>query len=125
MLQRLKIYAKPDSFSGGCFRSWLFVLTRHHCLNYLASAHVARRIPLEESPEMAAPQPDSENRLDCEALQQAMARLSEKQQISLKLFYEGFSYEEISGRTGFGVRAVKSYIQNGRERLKRLLTKKS
>ncbi len=51
-------------------------------------------------------------------LPQALAQLNEQQRQCLELFYfEELSYKEVSQATGYGLKAVKSYLQNGRRNL--------
>jgi len=54
-----------------------------------------------------------------EALNYCMAKLSEPQRISVtKFFYEDMSYADIVEVTGYDMKNVKSYIQNGKRNLK-------
>lgn len=57
-----------------------------------------------------------------EAVQEAIQQLGEEQQICVKhFFFDGKSYKEISDQTGFTLKSVKSYLQNGKRNLKKLL----
>ena len=57
-----------------------------------------------------------------EVVQEAMEQLGEEQRICVyHFFFEGKSYKEISDQTGFTLKSVKSYLQNGKRNLKKLL----
>lgn len=57
-----------------------------------------------------------------EAVQEAMQQLGEEQRICVHhFFFEGKSYKEISDKTGYTLKSVKSYLQNGKRNLKKLL----
>jgi len=58
-------------------------------------------------------------------VQQAIEHLGEEQKTCvIKFFYEGLSYKEISENTGFTLKKVKSYLQNGKRNLKIYLEEK-
>ena len=55
----------------------------------------------------------------------ALEQLSEEQKQCVNLFYlQKRSYAEISSATGFTLKQVKSYIQNGKRNLKMIIEKK-
>lgn len=57
-----------------------------------------------------------------DAVQDAMQQLGDEQRICVfHFFFEGKSYKEISDETGFTLKSVKSYLQNGKRNLKKLL----
>jgi RNA polymerase sigma-70 factor (ECF subfamily) len=59
------------------------------------------------------------------SLHQALAALKEKQKVCVELMYlEGKSYQEISEMTGYSLKEVKSYIQNGKRNLRNMLVNK-
>ena len=63
---------------------------------------------------------------DIRKLELGMESLTPEQQTCLKLFYlEKRSYIEISNQTGFELKKVKSYIQNGKRNLKLFMEKRS
>ena len=56
-------------------------------------------------------------------INEALARLSEEQRVTISLFYlEHNSYEQIISVTGYTFMQVKSYIQNGKRNLRTILT---
>ena len=108
------------------FKSWLHVLTRNHCLMKLRSMknREGREISLEGLPVM---ENDSfahhENGVNIEMHLQGMEKcletLPEEQKRSVDLFYlKEKSYREVADITGYDMKKVKSYIQNGKRNLK-------
>jgi RNA polymerase sigma factor (sigma-70 family) len=108
------------------FKSWLHVLTRNHCLMKLRSMkhREGREISMEGIPVM---ENDSfthhENGVSMEIHLQGMEKcleaLPEEQKRSVDLFYlKEKSYREVADITGYDMKKVKSYIQNGKRNLK-------
>ena len=58
-------------------------------------------------------------------MESAIKELKEEQKICIELFYlQEKSYEEVAKITGYSMKEVKSYIQNGKRNLKILMTTK-
>lgn len=108
------------------FKSWLHVLTRNHCLMKLRSMknREGREISLDGLPVMENEQfVHHEGGTTLEANLQGMERcmetLPEEQKRSVDLFYlKEKSYKEVADLTGYEMKKVKSYIQNGKRNLK-------
>lgn len=109
------------------FRSWLHVLTKNHCLMQLRAQKNTHRkdiqeINLEKNMEFVYNlHPENENNLeeDLENLKMAITALPHGQKECIELFYlHEKCYKEIVDITGFELKKVKSYIQNGRRNLK-------
>ena len=127
------------------FRTWLYVVTKNHCLMLLRSrksetAHAEAMISdplffMENYPGLhplgkdvavdpdggsTGGDPDSKGGEEAmKRLEECVEKLKEEQRICIRLFfYEGCSYREISGRTGLEESKVKSYIQNGKRNLR-------
>ena len=127
------------------FRTWLYVVTKNHCLMLLRSrksetAHAEAMISdplffMENYPGLhplgkdvavdtdggsTGGDPDSKGWEEAmRKLEECVEKLKEEQRICIRLFfYEGCSYREISGRTGIEESKVKSYIQNGKRNLR-------
>jgi RNA polymerase sigma-70 factor, ECF subfamily len=113
----LKAYANIDSYRGGDFRAWLFRIGRNECVNYLRSARVRREVITDELPDWVTPQDarDDSESYSMETLS-AINRLSAPQRICLKLWSEGYRFEEIAQLTNLPAGAVRSHIQNGKLR---------
>lgn len=111
------------------FKSWLFIISKNHCLQHLKKNGRVRHLFVEmtENTEGNDVQNDvfyslyeqEEDRI--EVLTGLLTQLDGKQETCLTLFYfEDKSYQEIAAITGFDVGLVRSYIQNGRRNLRRL-----
>ncbi len=114
---------KVKSHEIGNFRNWLHVLSRNHCLMILRKDQKNVVIPLDESFMESDPLLHHENGLDREAQLLAMEKcietLDEMQKQSIHLFYlQQLCYAEVAEKTGYDLKKVKSYIQNGKRNLK-------
>lgn len=114
------------------FKSWLLTVTRNHCIKQLKEN--AKSAPLEYAPQKKLTVDFMENeheialQVNKEAqikkLENALGKLKPEQQKCVSLFYlNEKSYQEISETTGFTVKKVKSYIQNGKRNLQILMEK--
>ncbi len=115
------------------FNSWLYALSRNECISWLRqrdryNARVENWgyekksgglvVENEASERLNTEEEDIEMRLE-----DALGRLDERQRVCIHLFFfEQMSYKEISKATGFEVSDVKSHLQNGKRRLRSLLT---
>lgn len=104
------------------FRGWLFYTSRNYCIDQLRKRvrerERAEKISLSTVMEsVEVERPLSEARL--EHLPQALAKLSEGQARCVRLFYlGGHSYAQVCEKTGYDLKKVKSYLQNGRRNLR-------
>lgn len=120
LLQQQEVYS---------FSNWLYTLIKNECITFLR--HQNRLTPeieyLEDAQEIiheSEPEPGyAVNGTPLEYLvQQAVDQLDEGQRTCIQLFYfEKKSYKEIAGLTRFSENQVKSYLQNGKRRLRQLL----
>lgn len=109
------------------FKSWLYVLTKNHCLMQIRSrkSEQARsdnyrneQIGIMESEEELHPMDEEGPDLN-RALMDCLEQLKAEQQKCIRLFYiERHSYREVAKRTGLEEKKVKSFIQNGKRNLK-------
>jgi RNA polymerase sigma-70 factor (ECF subfamily) len=105
------------------FKSWLYVLTRNHCLMQLRSkkgknfeeiSFGLMEKGLSEHPESEPPLED-----DLSKLEKCIETLGSEQKHCVKLFFlQEKCYKEITVQTGYDLNQVKSYIQNGKRNLK-------
>jgi RNA polymerase sigma-70 factor (ECF subfamily) len=59
-------------------------------------------------------------------LKEGIDELKDEQRVCIELFYiKNVSYSEISTITGYGLKEVKSYIQNGKRNLRNYITAKN
>jgi RNA polymerase sigma factor (sigma-70 family) len=112
------------------FRSWLFVVSKNHCLMQLrkASRTQTTEIPvsLMQSEEEIHLNGVMEKEKHLNDLEECLDRLPDEQQRSVRLFYlESKCYNEISAITGMEWNRVRSHIQNGRRNLKICMDNKS
>lgn len=110
------------------FRSWVYVLSRNHCLMKLRAGKRVEEISLDEVMEFTPfLHPEERNREEAmKALEICMEKLNPMQKQSIDLFYlKEKCYKEIAEITGFTLNDVKSYIQNGKRNLKICLERSS
>jgi len=112
------------------FKAWLTFVVRNHCISELRKIKTQFNRELEYQYEMRlqaiVPDKDVADKQDqqLEQLQTVMKNLNPFQKKCIELFYiKNMSYAQIVELTGYSVREVKSYIQNGKRNLKLLMTK--
>ncbi|MBC6612272.1 sigma-70 family RNA polymerase sigma factor [Hymenobacter sp. BT507] len=122
------------------FPAWLHATVRNHCLLVLrarqragpaAGGALVVHFPDAAGMESAAHQHLVSNDADddahlteerLQALEHALAELPDGQRRCLELFYlEKKCYADVAQLTGFDLKQVKSYLQNGKRNLKRYL----
>ncbi|WP_338873016.1 sigma-70 family RNA polymerase sigma factor [Spirosoma sp. SC4-14] len=120
------------------FQAWLHSVARNHCLMLLRKnqAH-PKAVQLNGTAEYEADEhqltslrsDESENSMldreeDLNHMEACLQTLPTEQQTCLKLFYlEQKSYLEVAELTGYELKQVKSYLQNGRRMLKICMSK--
>jgi RNA polymerase sigma-70 factor (ECF subfamily) len=119
------------------FRSWLFIVSKNHVLKLLRKRNQITDESFEDWEENS-PGIFMENVLeetlndelkdlpeDAELLQEGLESLKDAQKVCLEMFYlQQKSYQQISDITGFEVKNVKSFIQNGKRNLRIYLESK-
>ncbi|HEV7331407.1 MAG TPA: sigma-70 family RNA polymerase sigma factor [Flavisolibacter sp.] len=105
------------------FKSWLYTLSRNHCLMRLRSLKRAPTVKIADSLMHSEAEQHLEDVLNREEnlqqLETCMEQLADNQRKAIELFYlKGKCYNEISAETGIEWNNVRSYIQNGRRNLK-------
>ena len=111
------------------FKAWLYTCIRNNCLMEIRKKSKNLSISLDDSFMEFCDDfhltvvSESENRE--ESLRECVESLPEKQRISVKyFFFDELSYKEVEERTGFSLKMVKSFIQNGKRNLKLCLERK-
>lgn len=108
------------------FKSWLYVLTKNHCLMQLRSQKSAAgrlegyKIEQEfmESEQELHPMDKEEHSVE-DALKKCIEQLKNEQKQCIKLFYyEKRCYQEIAEELRIDEKKVKSYLQNGKRNLR-------
>jgi RNA polymerase sigma-70 factor (ECF subfamily) len=121
------------------FQSWLHSVARNYCLMQLRKSQThPRAVQLsgltgesetEENPVTTLIADESDDRtLDLEEdltrMEACLQTLPSEQRMCLTLFYlDQKSYMEVADLTGFELKQVKSYLQNGRRMLKLCMSK--
>lgn len=128
-----KLYESLKVYEIGHLKSWIYSVTKHHCLFLLKNNKeyaYEEQILVWKTPKEFVEFGDDltltgrlENVDQTKKLQWAMEQLNEEQRICVDLFYlKEKSYEEVQEITQFTYKQVKSYIQNGKRNLKNLLS---
>lgn len=106
-------------------KSWLHSVARNHCLMKLRASRMLAGTAAADDAELETEMPgeteDDALRLDgrLNALNGCLQKLAREQRISVELFYlHDKCYRDIAYETGFEMGQVKSYIQNGKRKLK-------
>lgn len=113
------------------FKSWLYMVVKNHCLMKLRTKQVEVTKDLEfireDGATMEVVSEDHKRAVDKEnsliRLEQAIDKLKPNQKRCIELFYlREMCYNEVADKTGFTLKQVKSYIQNGKRNLKIILS---
>ncbi len=112
------------------FRPWLHVVCRNECLMFLRKHGRVFEKSLEDSAELihdeTALQEKQIEEAQLKQLESAISELKPEQSACIELFYlKEKCYQDISNETGFTLKQVKSYIQNGKRNLKNILLQKN
>jgi RNA polymerase sigma-70 factor (ECF subfamily) len=112
------------------FRVWLCFVSRNYCISALRKRKTeeSRQDDYEKGVEtfveMESPLRHDDKELQLQQLEEAIKQLNEEQRICVDLFYlQERSYQDISAATGYSLKEVKSYLQNGKRNLKNILTR--
>lgn len=121
--------AKLQAHEISNFKSWIYSVTKNHCLMLLRketrklqehqNIYEIFRREVMESGDIFHPS-DSEQLEDkIRKLKTGIIKLKEEQRTCLELLYlQNKSYHEVAAITGYDLKKVKSYIQNGKRNLK-------
>lgn len=119
------------------FRPWLHMVTRNECLMHLRKQKGQQVTELEPSRtenddevmEFAAEEhlDDVEwKEMQLDVLEEGIKSLNEEQRLCIELFYlQKKSYQEVADLTGYDLKKVKSYIQNGKRNLRIFMEKRN
>ncbi len=113
------------------FKSWLYSVSRNECLMELRKKKKEDG-DIDNSLLYAEDESASELKMamlkeeEYQHLESAIEELKKEQKECINLFYlKRKSYDEVASLTGFDLKKVKSYIQNGKRNLKLILENKS
>lgn len=111
------------------FKSWIYSLTKNYCLMQIRRSGQFEKYKEQKMHILKGDIMESVNELhqyntlnneeNIKTLKLAMESLNEHQNKCVQLFYlEEKSYNEVATITGYDIKKVKSYIQNGKRSLK-------
>lgn len=105
------------------FKSWLYTLSRNHCLMRLRSLKRSPTVKFGDTVMHSEAEQHLEDVLNREEnlkqLETCLESLADNQRKVIELFYlQGKCYHTISAETGIEWAHVRSYIQNGRRNLR-------
>ena len=113
------------------FKSWLHSVSRNHCLMFLRKQQTQlKRVNEYEATYQSEESFDApftvhekiEKEVTLTNLEKAINELKEEQRICIELFFlKEKCYNEVADITGFTLKQVKSYIQNGKRNLANLM----
>jgi len=115
------------------FKSWLYVLTKNHCLMEIRSRKSTDRklegLKIEqefmESDDEMHPIDREDNSIE-DALKNCIEKLKSEQKQCIELFYyKKLCYQEVAEELNMDEKKVKSYLQNGKRNLKICLEDKN
>jgi RNA polymerase sigma factor (sigma-70 family) len=105
-------------------RTWLLTLVHRRAIDLVRRQERRRAEPLEAAPAPGGERADDEAflRLERERVQQALARLPDREREALELaYYGGFTQSELAERLGQPLGTIKSRMFTGLARLRELL----
>jgi RNA polymerase sigma factor (sigma-70 family) len=125
-----ELMTKLRSHEVDNFKSWLFVVSKNHCLMLLRKESRSRTveipISLMQSEEEIHLNGVLEKEKHLNDLEDCLQSLVDEQQRTVRMFYlDNKCYNEIAEMTGMEWNRIRSHIQNGRRNLKICMDKKS
>lgn len=105
------------------FKSWLYTLSRNHCLMQLRKEKGKRTVEIADDFMQNSELPHLDEvkakEVQLTSMEDCLEKLVAEQKTCVTLFYlQGKCYNEITELTGIDWNKVRSYIQNGRRNLK-------
>ena len=105
------------------FGGWLHTVTKNQCLMHLRSLGRVKQKEIDYASFMEIAKDQHHNdeeqlEVDLKKLEDCIKRLSKEQKKCVELFYKQEKcYKEITNLTGFELKKVKSFLQNGKRNL--------
>ncbi len=114
---------KIQDYEIKVFKNWLYSVVKNHCFHILRESKKeiivnfdSQLMESDSNFDLFGEENDEEKE---NALNRCLEKLPEPQRVAIeKFFYEDKSYADIVDETGFHLKSVKSYIQNGKRNLK-------
>lgn len=121
------------------FRSWLYMVSKNQCLMHLRrekghltvelqeeSSEDEENNPMEKLPSGHPDEEEDLKEINLQVLEEGLLTLNHEQKVCVELFYlQNKSYAEVAVITGFDLKQVKSFIQNGKRNLRIYMEKKN
>jgi len=128
-----KLISAVQSHEIDNFKSWLYVLSKNHCLMQLRSKKYKTRKQSQDISEINMENEvimhhndEAINEENLSKLEICIDELQNEQKTCIELFYlEKKSYKEVVEMTSYDLKKVKSYIQNGKRNLKNCMERNS
>jgi RNA polymerase sigma factor (sigma-70 family) len=125
-----ELITKLQKYEVVNFKSWLYQLSKNHCLMKLRNEKRFSKATIDLSLMQLEENVHLNGIMEKEELlnhlQKCLEQLPGKQKTAVELFYlEGKCYQEIAAQTGLDWNKVRSFIQNGRRNLKICLDKQN
>ena len=119
-----KLAGKIHKYEIKVFKTWLYSVVKYHCFHTLKSS--SKEMTVDFNPQIMESDnvfslldEDGYDESKEQALNYCLGKLPESQKISVtKFYFEDKSYADIVEDTGYTLKNVKSYIQNGKRNLK-------
>jgi RNA polymerase sigma-70 factor (ECF subfamily) len=113
------------------FKTWLYSVSRNHCLLHLRNNKTYRKHSysygkeqntfVDSEEDMYPSEEITKNEEIC-SVEESLSMLKPEQKLCVELFYlQGKTYTEISSSSGYELKKVKSYIQNGKRNIKLIM----
>lgn len=123
------LLTKVQKYDIEVFRTWLYSVAKNHCLQSLRQSNkeivVDFNTSLMESDQILNLLDEGEDNEKWNLLHECLKRLPEAQQTCIyRFFIKQLSYADIVDITGYQLKSIKSYIQNGKRNLKICMEKK-
>lgn len=117
------LLTKVSNYEIKVFKTWLYSVVKNHCFHLLKENRREIVVDFDSNlmeSDIVLTLLDETAGDDREAvLNKCLEKLPEPQKISVrKFFYEEMSYADIVEVTGYNMKSVKSYIQNGKRNLR-------
>ncbi len=130
----LKILEKTrnDKLELRFFKNWLFIIIKNECTEKFRQEKKSEK-ELNQYTEIGIDEAGSPHQVmeeqsglkeRQELIRKALEKLPQQQKICLELFFlQGRTYREIAQITDYPMNKVKSYLQNGKRKMKSIITK--
>ena len=115
----IKLLENPREFPDPVQeRAWVIRVAVNECKNWRKTAWFRRRVPMDESLQLAAEDPEPE---DGGLLAQVQALPAMYREVIFLRYYEGYEVKEIAALLGRSPALVSTHLKRGKEKLRNML----